>query len=180
MSKTFDQIPAHDRPREKLLRSGAPALSDQELLAILLAKGTTKIDVMTLAQNLIQVVDAKGLNLKVDDIEHLEGMGSVKAMTIVAALEFARRRIKPEGAKRSRMVYDGDFILSNSMSFGHPYIMKTMHSLVIDDSCPYHKFFDNKQDEIAAYTVFIESKSKKVFNETDFNNYWKIEFPKKL
>jgi len=99
MSKTFDQIPAHDRPREKLLRSGAPALSDQELLAILLAKGTTKIDVMTLAQNLIQVVDAKGLNLKVDDIEHLEGMGSVKAMTIVAALEFARRRIKPEGAK---------------------------------------------------------------------------------
>ena len=99
MSKTFDQIPAHDRPREKLLRSGAPALSDQELLAILLAKGTTKIDVMTLAQNLIQVVDANGLNLKVDDIEHLEGMGSVKAMTIVAALEFARRRIKPEGAK---------------------------------------------------------------------------------
>ncbi|MFM8330743.1 MAG: restriction endonuclease subunit S, partial [Candidatus Methylumidiphilus sp.] len=34
-------------------------------------------------------------------------------------------RIKPEGAKRSRMVYEGDFILSNSMSFGRPYIMKT-------------------------------------------------------
>jgi type I restriction enzyme S subunit len=33
-------------------------------------------------------------------------------------------RIKPEGAKRSRMVYEGDFILSNSMSFGRPYIMK--------------------------------------------------------
>ena len=99
MGKTIDEIPAHDRPREKLLRSGAPALSDQELLAILLAKGTTKIDVMTLAQNLIQVVDAKGLALKVDDIEHLEGMGSIKAMTVVAAIEFARRRIKPDGAK---------------------------------------------------------------------------------
>lgn len=34
-------------------------------------------------------------------------------------------KIKPEGAKRSRMVYEGDFILSNSMSFGRPYIMKT-------------------------------------------------------
>lgn len=34
-------------------------------------------------------------------------------------------RIRPEGAKRSRMVYEGDFILSNSMSFGRPYIMKT-------------------------------------------------------
>jgi type I restriction enzyme S subunit len=34
-------------------------------------------------------------------------------------------KIRPEGAKRSRMVFDGDFILSNSMSFGRPYIMKT-------------------------------------------------------
>ncbi len=34
-------------------------------------------------------------------------------------------KIKPEGAKRSRMVFEGDFILSNSMSFGRPYIMKT-------------------------------------------------------
>ena len=36
-----------------------------------------------------------------------------------------KEKIKPEGAKRSRVVNDGDFILSNSMSFGHPYIMKT-------------------------------------------------------
>ncbi|WP_255102458.1 MULTISPECIES: restriction endonuclease subunit S [unclassified Synechococcus] len=34
-------------------------------------------------------------------------------------------KIKPEGARRSRVVYEGDFILSNSMSFGRPYIMKT-------------------------------------------------------
>lgn len=34
-------------------------------------------------------------------------------------------KIKPEGVKRSRMVYEGDFLLSNSMSFGRPYIMKT-------------------------------------------------------
>ncbi len=36
-----------------------------------------------------------------------------------------KEKIKPEGAKRSRTVKDGDFILSNSMSFGKPYIMKT-------------------------------------------------------
>jgi type I restriction enzyme S subunit len=36
-----------------------------------------------------------------------------------------QEKIRPEGAKRSRMVYEGDFILSNSMSFGRPYIMKT-------------------------------------------------------
>ena len=99
MSRLIDQIPEHDRPREKLLAKGAAALKDHELLAILLAKGTTKIDVMTLAQNLIPVIDDKGLSLKVEDIEHLEGMGSVKAMVVIAAIEFARRRIKPEGAK---------------------------------------------------------------------------------
>ena len=54
---------------------------------------------MTLAENLVQAVDAKGLNLKVEDLEHLEGMGAVKAMIVVAALEFARRRIKPGGLK---------------------------------------------------------------------------------
>lgn len=36
-----------------------------------------------------------------------------------------KQKIKPSGAKHSRMVYEGDFILSNSMSFGRPYIMKT-------------------------------------------------------
>ncbi|MBM3861572.1 MAG: DNA repair protein RadC [Verrucomicrobia bacterium] len=99
MSKTIDQIPQHDRPREKLLAKGAAALKDHELLAILLAKGTTKIDVMTVAENLRRVVDEKGLALTVEDIQHLEGMGQIKAMTIVAAIEFARRRIKPEGTK---------------------------------------------------------------------------------
>jgi hypothetical protein len=54
---------------------------------------------MTLAENLVRAVDAKGLNLKVEDLEHLEGMGAVKTMIVVAALEFARRRIKPGGLK---------------------------------------------------------------------------------
>lgn len=36
-----------------------------------------------------------------------------------------KEKIKPEGLKKTRMVYEGDFILSNSMSFGRPYIMKT-------------------------------------------------------
>jgi DNA repair protein RadC len=99
MSKTIHDIPEADRPREKLLRKGAAALSDQELLAVLLGKGTTKIDVMTLARNVTTVADKKGLSLTVEDLVSLEGMGTIKAMLLVAAIEFARRRIKPEGAK---------------------------------------------------------------------------------
>jgi DNA repair protein RadC len=99
MSKTIHEIPEADRPREKLLRKGAAALSDQELLAVLLGKGTTKIDVMALARNVTTVADKKGLGLTVEDLVNLEGMGNTKAMLLIAAIEFARRRIKPEGAK---------------------------------------------------------------------------------
>jgi DNA repair protein RadC len=99
MSKPIDQIPAEDRPREKLLRKGAPALSDQELLAILLGKGTPAMDVMTLAGMLARVIDEKGLQVKAEDLTQFAGVGEAKATLILAAIEFARRRIKPEGAK---------------------------------------------------------------------------------
>jgi DNA repair protein RadC len=99
MNKTIAQIPEADRPREKLLRKGAPALSDQELLAVLLGKGTASMDVMTLAAKLAQLIDKKGLLVKADDLTQFDGVGDAKATLILAAIEFARRRIKPEGSK---------------------------------------------------------------------------------
>jgi DNA repair protein RadC len=99
MSKTIGQIPVHDRPREKLLVQGAAALSDQELLAVLLGKGTAQVDVMTLAAKLVRVMDEKGLQVRPDDLTGLDGVGEAKATLILAAIEFARRRIKPEGMK---------------------------------------------------------------------------------
>lgn len=99
MTRTLNQIPAHDRPREKLLAKGAAALSDRELLAILLGKGTAAIDVMTLAEKLVAVVDEKGRNLRAEDLKQFGAVGDAKATLILAAIEFARRRIKPEGTK---------------------------------------------------------------------------------
>lgn len=99
MSKRIDQLPESDRPREKLLRNGAQALSDKELLAILIGKGTAGMDVMTLAGNLARLIDEKGLTVKAEDLAQFEGIGDAKATAILAAIEFARRRIKPEGAK---------------------------------------------------------------------------------
>ena len=99
MSKTIDQIPEADRPREKLLRKGASALSDQELLAVLLGKGTPGMDVMTLAGKLARLTDEKGLKVTAEDLTQFAGVGDAKAALILAAMEFVRRRIKPEGAK---------------------------------------------------------------------------------
>ncbi len=89
----------HERPREKLLDKGPRALLDKELLAILLGKGTQKQDVLSLAEKIIPVVDKKGFRLKTDDLIKFEGVGNAKAAIILSALEFARRRIKPEGFK---------------------------------------------------------------------------------
>lgn len=99
MKKGIKDIPKQDRPREKLVRMGAAALSDQELLAVLLGKGTAGMDVMTLAGKLVQVIDEKGLKVAIEDLTGFSGMGEAKATLILAAIEFARRRIKPEGAK---------------------------------------------------------------------------------
>jgi DNA repair protein RadC len=99
MSKRIDQIPASDRPREKLLRKGARALSDQELLAVLLGKGTLGMDVMTLAGKLARLIDEKGLEVQADHLTQFEGVGDAKSALLLAAIEFARRRIKPEGIK---------------------------------------------------------------------------------
>lgn len=57
-----------------------------------------------------------------------EGINWIKIGDATASGKYiysTEEKIKPEGAKRSRLVYEGDFILSNSMSFGRPYIMKT-------------------------------------------------------
>ncbi len=99
MTKRINDIPEQDRPREKLIRKGAASLSDQELLAVLLGKGTAGTDVMTLAGKVAKVIDEKGLTVQVEDLIKFDGVGSAKAGLILAALEFARRWIKPEGAK---------------------------------------------------------------------------------
>lgn len=74
-------------------------LSDQELLALLLGKGTPEMDVMTLAAKLVKVIDTKGLDIKAEDLKKFNGVGDAKAALVMAALEYARRRIKPDGAK---------------------------------------------------------------------------------
>jgi len=101
MKKRISDIPKSDRPREKLQQKGAESLSDLELLAVLLGSGTKKHDVMTLANNILKVIDQSGGTADVNALKQIEGVGSAKAALITAALEFARRRIRPEGTKIS-------------------------------------------------------------------------------
>jgi len=97
--KKIKDIPANERPREKLLARGAKALADHELLAIILGKGSKKNDVLSLSNEIVKIIDEKGLEFQAKDIIGFDGMGEAKATAISAAFEFVRRRIKPEGLK---------------------------------------------------------------------------------
>jgi len=99
MRQKIKTLPMHERPREKLLEKGAHALKDRELLAVILGKGSQKHDVLTLAEKLIPVIDEKGTKLSIDDLARFDGIGEAKASLILAAIEFTRRRIKPEGIR---------------------------------------------------------------------------------
>jgi DNA repair protein RadC len=97
--KPIKDLPIHERPREKLLEKGAGFLSDRELLAVILGKGTQKEDVLSLSQKIVTIIDAKGLNFTAKDLMDLDGIGEARAAAVSAAFEFVRRRIKPEGLK---------------------------------------------------------------------------------
>ncbi|OON65399.1 RadC family protein [Hymenobacter sp. CRA2] len=92
-----------DRPREKLLLKGRAALSDAELMAILLGSGTQKLSAVDVAK-LVLAATGNDLNelakLSVKELMRHKGIGEAKAITIVAALELGRRRKETAAAER--------------------------------------------------------------------------------
>jgi DNA repair protein RadC len=82
-----------ERPQERLEKYGAGALSDTELLAMILRSGTHGHDVMTLAERLIgEAGSLAGLTTWRDaDFRKLKGIGHVKALQLLAVMEIAKR-----------------------------------------------------------------------------------------
>jgi DNA repair protein RadC len=100
-----------DRPREKLLLKGRAALSDAELIGILLGSGTVSLSAVDLAKQILASV-GHNLNqlakLTLKDLEKFKGIGQAKAITIAAALELGRRRKEAELPQRERITSSAD------------------------------------------------------------------------
>lgn len=103
-----------DRPREKLLLKGKSALSDAELIGILIGSGTRSLSAVDLSRLILKDVN-NNLNalakLNVHDLKKFKGIGEAKAISIVSALELGRRRKESEpekfpGITCSKDVYD--------------------------------------------------------------------------
>jgi DNA repair protein RadC len=100
-----------DRPREKLLASGAENLSNSELLAILIHNGTRQKTAVDLAKEVLKMgkdnLTELG-KLSVKELMKIKGIGEAKAITIVAALELGRRRLSASPLDKHRIGSSGD------------------------------------------------------------------------
>ncbi len=94
-NKAISQWAEDDRPREKILNKGVAAVSDAELIAILLRSGYKQKSALHLAQELLQNNENDLIRISQLDVKDLikyKGMGTTKAISIIAALELGRRR----------------------------------------------------------------------------------------
>ncbi len=120
--RTSKQLPitqwaVEDRPREKMLQQGASALSDAELLAILIGSGNSDESAVQLSQRILHSVDNNLNELGKRSVSELadsfKGIGTAKGVTIAAALELGRRRNAGEPLQRPaiRCSKDGYLLL---------------------------------------------------------------------
>jgi DNA repair protein RadC len=102
-----------DRPREKMLLKGAAALSDAELLAILIGSGTVGRSAVDLAKDILASADNNLHELgrrSVRDFEKFRGIGEAKAITIAASLEIGRRRDLSDLRERPTVTASADAV----------------------------------------------------------------------
>jgi adenine-specific DNA-methyltransferase len=85
------EIPKIDRPREKFLQKGADALSKSDLLAIFLGSGIKGKNVRQLSENIIKKFGKNFLNITIDDLLQISGIGQYKALQIVSAISLVKR-----------------------------------------------------------------------------------------
>lgn len=92
-----------DRPREKMMRSGAVNLSNAELLAILLRTGTGKRNVLEVAREILREADGRlteVAGMSVERLCHVDGIGPGKAVAVAAAFELGRRVAAEDGVRK--------------------------------------------------------------------------------
>lgn len=106
MSYRIRDLPARERPRERLYAAGAHAVSTRELLAILIGSGMATRSAVEVAGTLLQAAEGslrRLATLSLADIQKVPGVGPAVASRVVAALELGRRMARETSAERPRI-----------------------------------------------------------------------------
>ncbi|MHC1626194.1 MAG: RadC family protein [Methanoculleaceae archaeon] len=99
---SFKNIPQIDRPREKIVRVGAQALSDTELIAAIIGGGTRNRDVLKLATDIIRKTEGKLTEATYETLTAIPGVGEARACQLLAAIELGRRQLAGTHVKISK------------------------------------------------------------------------------
>lgn len=116
---------ADDRPREKMIGKGRNALSDAELLAILIETGTGSRSAVDLGRELLRLCngDLNALGkMKISQLCMVKGIGPAKAAKLMAAMELGRRRREALSSKRKKIITSYD-----SYELLRPYCQDLLH-----------------------------------------------------
>ena len=138
---TISRWAEEDRPREKMISKGAKALSNAELLAILIGSGSDEDSAVGLMQKVLAAygnsLDRVG-RLGVDELCRFKGIGPAKAITILAACELGRRRAVEQPERRqvrsSAQVYDYFYPLMRDLPVEECHVLLLNQSATVIDS----------------------------------------------
>ena len=130
-----------DRPREKMMSKGAQALTNAELLAILIGSGSGDDSAVSLMQKVLasygDSLDRVG-RLSVEELCHFKGIGPAKAITILAACELGRRRAVEQPERRqvrsAKQVYDYFYPVMRDLPVEEFHVLLLNQSAVVIDS----------------------------------------------
>lgn len=89
--RRMKDVPANDRPREKLAVKGVAALSDTELVEAIIGRGTIRRDVRSIARDISEGIRTSNIPLSYDELRGIDGVGPTKAAQILACFELGRR-----------------------------------------------------------------------------------------
>lgn len=138
---TINRWAEEDRPREKMIGKGAQALTNAELLAILIGSGNDEDSAVSLMQKVLAAygnsIDRVG-RLSVDELCRFKGIGPAKAVTILAACELGRRRAVEQPERRqirsAAQVYDYFYPLMRDLPVEECHVLLLSQSSTVIDS----------------------------------------------
>ncbi|MCK5123521.1 MAG: DNA repair protein RadC [Candidatus Pacebacteria bacterium] len=106
--------PKVDRPRERFLKKGSDALSKSELLAVLLSSGIKGKNVKKISEQIIRKFRDKFLDLTVEDLLGISGIGEAKALQIVSSIALTKRFYDEKNPRENLVLSAKDAIFLNS------------------------------------------------------------------
>lgn len=158
MSYKMKELPLEERPREKFKTNGFEKLGNIDLIAILLRTGSKELSVRDLATKIL--IELDGLenlsNTSLERLSKIKGIGEVKAITLLTALELGKRISNTKGGQKRRIKHAADLY----EEFSSELETKTQEHFIA--------VFLNSKNEIIHYkTIFIGSANKSIVHPRD-------------